>query len=166
MTKFMLAASAALALVAGSAQAADDIRSLAPGAAPAPATLAGLKGLIGAWEGPAGSAAFTMTPDNQVVGHLEISGGGGVARIEEIWLFRPDGNSILLNQKHFAPDLTPREALDVWAHRKLVAVDATGVYLENLTWLTQGDTLTLLVRPPAANGAPPTVLRSVMKRVK
>ena len=167
MTKFLLAAAAALALVAGSAHAADDIRALAPGQAPAAATLADLKGIIGAWQGPSGSAAFTMTPDNQVIGHLEISNGNGVARIEEIWLFRAEGASIVLSQKHFGPDMVAREPVEVWAHRKLVAVDSKGVYLENLTWVTDGDTLTLLVKPPAANGAPPPpMIRSVMKRVK
>ena len=53
----------------------------------------------------------------------------------------------------------------MWSHRKLVAVDPGHIYLENLTWITDGDTLTLALFPPgAAPGAP--ISRYVMKRVK
>ena len=79
----------------------------------------------------------------------------------EIWIFRPDGSTVTLSQKHFGPDLAAREDKEVWAHRKLLGVDPQHIYLENLTWVTQGDALTLLVR--LNNG---TISSTPMKRVK
>ena len=61
--------------------------------------------------------------------------------------------------------MEPREEKDVWAHRKLVAVDPGHIYLENLTWITDGDTLGLSLYPPGSPAGAP-ITRYVMKRVK
>ncbi len=164
MIKLAAAVLAAVAALAGPA-CAQDIRTLAPGAAPAPATLADMKNLLGDWAGPMAAAGFSMTPDGQIVGHLEVS-NGATPRVEEIWIFRPEGGSVLVRQKHFGPDLVPREDKDTWSQRRLVAFDPGHIYLENLTWVTQGDTLTLSVRLPGPNGGPPVVSTNVLKRVK
>jgi hypothetical protein len=166
MFKFAPVAVAALLMAAGSVHA-QDVRGMQPAdAAPVPATLADLKGLIGAWQAPTGSAGFSMAADGQIVGHLEL-GDGTKPRVEELWIIRPDGASIQVSQKHFTPTLEAREDKETWAHRKLVAINPGGVYLENLTWLTQGDTLTLQVRlgiQPDGTGG--TVSTTVMHRVK
>lgn len=155
MVKFAPAVLVALTLAAGAAKA-QEVRDLSGGASPAPATLADLKGLLGNWYGPTGAAGFTMTSDNQIIGHLEL-GDGKAAHVEELWIFRPDGGSVLLSQKHFGADLSEHEGNGVWSHRKLVAVDPGHIYLEDLTWITHGDALTLLVRStPRGGGAPKT----------
>ncbi len=165
MTKLNLAAVAALAAFAfASGAMAQEVRTLAPGAEPAKATLADLKNISGNYAGPTAVAAFTMTTDGQIVGHLEI-GDGKAPRVEELWIFRPDGGSILVSQKHFGPALEPREDKDVWSHRKLIAVDPGHIYLEELTWVTDGDTLGLILhRPGDPAGAP--LVRYSLKRVK
>lgn len=164
MFKFAPATLIALALATGQAKA-QEVRDLAPGASPAVATLADFKGLSGNWFGPTGAAGFTFTSDNQIVGHLEL-GDGKAAHVEELWIFRPDGASVLLSQKHFGADLSEHEGNGVWSHRKLVAVDPGHIYLEDLTWITQGDTLTLLVRSTPRGGGPPRTATVVMQRVK
>ncbi|HUO21633.1 MAG TPA: DUF6265 family protein [Caulobacteraceae bacterium] len=166
MIKFAAVAGAAGLLLAGSARAQDVRPALSPpGAAPASASLADLKGLIGAWQGTTGSAGFSLTADGLIVGHLEL-GDGTKPRVEEIWIIRPVGHSVEVNVKHFDASLVAREDKETWSHRKLVAIDAGGIYLENLTWLTQGDTLTLMVRLMGQNGAPPFISTVVMQRVK
>ena len=143
MNQLTLAALAAMTTLAlAGAANAQEVRALASGAEPAKASLADLKNISGNWAGPQSVAAFTVSPNGEIVGHLEI-GSGSAPRVEELWIFRPDNGSILVSQKHFGPALEPREDKDTWAHRKLVAVDPGHIYLENLTWITDGDTLTL-----------------------
>ena len=164
MSKFAPAALVALTLAAGSAKA-QEVRDLSGGATPAPATLADFKGLLGNWYGPTGAAGFTLTSDNQIVGHLEL-GDGKAAHVEELWIFRPDGASVLLSQKHFGADFSEHEGNGVWSHRKLVAIDPGHIYLEDLTWITHGDTLTLLVRSTPRGGGAPRTATVDMQRVK
>ena len=165
MTKLNLAAVAAMAAFAlASGAKAQEVRTLAPGAEPAKAVIADLKNISGNYAGPMSVAAFTVSPNGEIVGHLEI-GNGTAPRVEELWIFRPDNGSILVSQKHYGPALEPREEKDVWAHRKLVAVDPGHIYLESLTWITDGDTLTLSLFPPGAPAGAP-ISRYVMKRVK
>jgi hypothetical protein len=164
MIKFAPAALIALALMTGWAQA-QEVRDLGPGASAAPATLADFKGLLGNWVGTTAAAGFTATPDNQIVGHLALS-SGGVAKLEEMWIFRPDGASVLLSQKHFGADLSEKEDKGVWSHRKLVAIDPGHIYLEGLTWVTDGDTLSLVLATPARNGAPAGSVTTKLQRVK
>jgi hypothetical protein len=121
--------------------------------------------LLGNWAGPTAAAGFTATPDNQIVGHLELS-SGTAPRLEEMWIFRPDGGSVLLSQKHFGADLSEHEDKDTWSHRKLVAIDPGHIYLENLTWVTKGDTLTLLVRSVPRGGGAPVTMKAELHRVK
>lgn len=156
---------ASLALAFAGSALAQDIRSLAPGAAPGAGTLADLKGLVGNWAGKDAAAGFSAPAGGEIVGHLLLLGDTG-PRVQEMWIFRPDGNSVTVHQKHYDPALHDREDKDKWGERKLVAVDAGHVFLENLTWETKGDTLDLHVRLPGANGAAPTMLNYAMKRVK
>jgi hypothetical protein len=167
MNKIILGAVAALSLLGLSAAQAQEVRSLAPGAAAGAATLDAFKGLIGNWKGPLAAASFSEPLNGQIVGHLVIS-SGSEPRVEELWIIRPEGNSVLVRQKHFTPDLKGREDRDEWAQRRLIAFDAGHIYLENLTWLTQGDTLGVMTKPPAAQpGAPPAAgLNLTMQRVR
>jgi hypothetical protein len=159
MRAFAMAAGAALALTGPAGAQTADVRPLSPDATPAKASLADLKGLIGNWSGPMGAAGFSMTNDGVILGHLEL-GDGTKPRVMEIWILKPDGGTVVVSQKHFGPDLVAREDKETWAHRKLLGVDPQHIYLENLTWVTQGDDLTLLVR--LATG----VSTTPMKRVK
>ena len=150
--------------LAGGAQA-QDVRSLGPGAAPASATLEDLRGLFGDWAGKDAAAGFSAPAVGEVVGHLLLYTDKG-PRVQEMWVFRPEGNSIVLRQKHYDPALADREEKDKWGERKLVAIDPGHVFLENLTWVTRGDSLDLYVRIAGQNGAPPTFLTYNLKRVK
>jgi hypothetical protein len=166
MNKIIFGAVTALALGFGAAHA-QEVRSLAAGAAPGAATLDAFKGLIGNWKGPLAAASFSEPMNGQIVGHLVIS-DGAQPRVEELWIIRPEGNSVLIRQKHFTPDLKGREDRDVWAERRLIAFDAGHIYLENLTWLPQGDTLRVMTKPPAPQpgAAPAAGLDLTMQRVR
>ncbi|HVY35267.1 MAG TPA: DUF6265 family protein [Caulobacteraceae bacterium] len=164
MIKFAPAALAAFVLMSGSARA-QEVRDLAPGSQPAPATLADLKGLLGNWVGDTAAAGFTATPDHQVVGHLVLS-SGGAPRLDEMWVFRADGASVLLSQKHFGADLSEKEDKGVWSHRKLVAIDPGHIYLEGLTWVTDGDNLSMILGTPPRDGAPAHSVTVKLHRVQ
>ncbi|HTI67963.1 MAG TPA: DUF6265 family protein [Caulobacteraceae bacterium] len=156
---------AGLVLACTGAAAAQDIRSLAQGATPAPSTLADLKGMLGDWTAKDGAAGFSAPAGGEVVGHLLLLNGTAV-RVQELWLMRAEGGSVLLRQKHYTPELKDREDKDVWGERKLIAHDAGHLYFENLTFVTKGDAMDMLVRIPGANGAAPTMLTFNFTRVK
>jgi Domain of unknown function (DUF6265) len=149
-----------------SAAADMDIRALAPEATPATATLNDFKGLVGQWAGPAGVAGFSAPSGGQMVGHLLLLNADKTPRVEEIWILRPEGASVLVRQKHYTPDLKDREDKDQWAERRLVAIDPGHVYLNNLTWVTKGSSLDLMVQIPGQNGAAPTRLSFSFERAK
>ncbi|HTK36514.1 MAG TPA: DUF6265 family protein [Caulobacteraceae bacterium] len=181
MNKIPAMAAAAWALAGVGLAQAQAVRSLEAGAAPAPATLDDFKGLVGNWEGPFAVAAFSPARNGQIVGHLFIS-NGPTPRMQEIWIVRPEGASVLTRQKHFTPDLKDREGQDQWTERRVVAIDPGHIYLENVTWVITPDSLTFMTRPagqagdapapPAATAsadelpAGPASLNLTMKRVK
>jgi len=160
----LVAALGSMALVASGAEV--DIRTLAPTATPAAATLKDFQGLLGDWAGPMGAAGFSAPADKQIVGHLLLLNADQTARVEEIWIFRPEGNSVLVRQKHYNPDLKDREEKDMWGERRLAGIDAGHIYLNNLTWVTGGNTLDLYVLIPGQNGAAPQRIVFNFKRVK
>ncbi|HTI67196.1 MAG TPA: DUF6265 family protein [Caulobacteraceae bacterium] len=156
MTRIALVAAAAWVAIGLGAAQAQAVRSLAPGASPAPATLDDFKGLVGNWEGPFAAAAFSPAKNGQIVGHLFIS-NGPTPRMQEIWIVRPEGASVLTRQKHFTPDLKDREGKDQWTERRVVAVDPGHIYLDNVTWVVTRDSLTFMTKPAgqAADAPPP-----------
>jgi hypothetical protein len=178
MNKILIAAIATLMVNGLGVAQAQEVRSLAPGTQPAAATLDDFKGLIGNWEGPFVEAAFSPAKNGQIVGHVFIS-NGPTPRMQELWIVRAEGASVITRQKHFTPDLKDREDKDQWTERRVVAVDAHHIYLENVTWIINGDSLVFMTRP--ANGGPavsagatgtgelpqgPVALNLTMKRVK
>jgi hypothetical protein len=165
VNKMMLTVAAVIGLTVSGAARAQDIRTLADGAAPAAATLADLKPLAGDWAGPGGSAGFSAPVAGEVVGHLVLYNDAG-PRVQEIWILRPDGASVLARQKHYGADLSAREDKDQWGERRLVARDAKHLYFNNLTFTTGRDKLGLQVRIPGQNGAAPTMLNYTFARVK
>jgi hypothetical protein len=147
--------------------AAQQVRTHSSQYAPgAPATLDDLKGMLGNWSTRNAAAAFSAPAAGEVVGHLLLVADTGQPRVQEMWVLRPEGGSVVLRQKHYAPDLKDREDKDKWGERKLVARDAGHLYFDNLTLVTKGDAMDLLVRLPGANGAPPTLLTYNLLRVK
>jgi hypothetical protein len=171
MTRYLtMAALAAATLVLGSAAWAQtapaEVRSLAAGAAPAPARLDDLKPMIGDWQGDGASAAFSPPANGQVIGHLALYAAAG-PQVNELWILRPQGDSVLLRQKHYLADLAAREDKEQWGERKLAAVDAGGVYFNNLSFIRRSaDRLDLVLRMGGANGAAPTVLTYALHRVR
>lgn len=157
----------ALGSWSGAARGAEpQVRTLASGVAAAPAALADFKGLIGDWVGPLGAAGFSAPLGGQIVGHLVLLNDDKTPRIEELWVIRQQGAQVVVRQKHYTPDLMDREGTNQWAERRVVAIDPGHIYLENLTWVTGGDTLRLLVQAPARNGAPAMRLAFSFSRVR
>jgi hypothetical protein len=163
----MFALAAGLALAWCGPAAAQEFRDLAPGAtAGAPATLADLKGMLGGWVGKDAIAGFSAPFGGEVVGHLVLLGPTGTPRVLEFWVLRPEGGSVLLSEKLYTPTLKDREEKDKWQERRLVAHDAGHLYFENMTMVTNGDAMDVLVRQPGANGAAPNVIPMHLTRVK
>ncbi len=153
-------------MVAVASAAEPEIRTLAPQASAAPATLADFKGLVGNWIGPLGAAGFSAPLAGQIVGHLLLLGDDKTTRVQEMWLIRQEGAQVVVHQKHYTPDLKDREGPNQWGERRVVAIDSHHIYLENLTWVTDRDNLRLLVQIPGRNGAPAARLAFSFKRVK
>lgn len=157
----------ALGLMAGAALAAEvEVKTLASDAPAATATLADFAGLVGNWGGPLGAAGFSAPLGGQMVGHLVLLNPDKSTRVEELWIIRAEGAHVLVRQKHYNPALKAREDNDQWAERQVVAVDPDHIYLNNLTWVTGGHTLRLLVRIPASKTAAEQRLDFSFKRVK
>ena len=161
-----LAASLALSAF-GAAQS--QTRSLAADVAPAKVSIDQFKGLAGDWAGPQGDAGFSGPVGGEIVGHLLVTDGKtpAGARLEELWVFRQEGDSVVMHQKLFTADLKGRQEKDDWEARKTVAIDQGHIYLDNMTVTPGADTLQLTVRTGGGqNGAPATYFTMDFKRVK
>lgn len=151
-------------LLMSAAACAQEIKTLAADARAASATLEQFTGLIGDWVGPLGVASFSAPRGDKMVGHLSLFNEDQSPRVDELWIIRPEGDSVLLRQKHYTPALKDREQHDEWAERRLVGIDTGHIYLHNLTLVTAGDSLQVLVQIPAREGAPATRLVFAFKR--
>jgi hypothetical protein len=156
-----LAACAAFAVVGPAAAQTVDTRTLAPGAAPATAGVDVLKGIVGEWTKATGAAGFSAPVAGEIVGHLIDTDDKGAPRVQELWIFKSEGGSVVLRQKIFGGDLSEREDKDKFETRKLVAVQGGKFYFENMTIIPKGDSLEFQLSRGAA--AP---LDDVFKRAK
>ena len=122
-----------------------------------PATVADVGWLVGAWHGtglggltdevwlpPAGGAMpglFRLTEDGQPVFY-------------EAWALREEGGSLVLDLKHFDPDMTGWEAQDGRVRFPLVRLEPETAYFEGLTYHRAApDTLRVWVALRGADGA-------------
>jgi hypothetical protein len=144
----------ACALAAGDPQ---EVRSLAAGAAPAAATIDDMKPLLGDWVTDGAAAAFSPAIAGQIVGHLTLS-MGDKPFVEELWIIRPEGSSVLLRQKHFGADLLPLQEPPRWLERKLVAKGPHELFFEDLTFSNRAQQLVMKVKIPGGPGKEPQVV--------
>ena len=163
MSRLTLAITTALTLAASGPVRAQVIRTLAAGAAPAAAPIGVLSGIIGRWVAPEGESDFSAPIGGQIVGHVALTDDKGAPRVEELWIFRPEGGTLKLRQKIFEGDLTERLEKDKFLERRLIAVEGGRIYFENMTITPKGDTLeTVVHRAPPLND----IVRLTYKRAK
>ena len=137
---------AALGLGAAHAQ---DTRTLAAGAAPAQAGIEALKGMIGNWTTATGAAGWSSPVAGEIVGHVVLTDDKGAPRVQELWIFKSEGGSLVLRQKLFdGPALAEREDKDKFEVRRLVAIEGGKLYFENMTLAPKGDAIELWVNRP------------------
>jgi hypothetical protein len=150
MNQSTMAIATALVLLAAAPAHAQEIRTLAPGAQPASAGIEALKGITGRWIAKEGETSFSAPVAGEIVGHVALTDAKGAPRVEELWIFRPEGGTIRLRQKIFEGDLTERQDKDKFLERRLVAVEGGKIYFENMTITPKGDTLETVVHraPP------------------
>ena len=153
VTAIGLLASACV-LAAGDPQ---EVRSLASGAAPAAATIDDMRPLLGDWVADGAAAAFSPAIAGQIVGHLTLA-MGSQPFVEELWIIRTEGASVLLRQKHFGADLMPLQEPPRWLERKLVAKGPGELFFEDLTFIKRESQLVMKVKIPGGPGKPPQVV--------
>lgn len=90
--------------------AAQNVRSAAPGAPPAAASIEDLAWLAGSWRGQALGGEVTETYSaplgGRITGHFVAGDGKGGVTFTEIVDYVPVGRSIAYRVRHFAPDMT------------------------------------------------------------
>jgi Domain of unknown function (DUF6265) len=130
-----------LVLVWSSAVAAQNTRSLAPGAKSPAAGIADLSWLVGHWqgEGIGGQSFETISPPvaGQMAGHFQQVKDGKLS-FYEIYQFVPRGNSLVLRLKHFNADLSGWEEKGEAVEFPLVAIEDGAAYFDGLTMRRAG----------------------------
>lgn len=121
---------------------AQNVRSLAPGAASPAATVEDIAWLAGHWEGEGlGGRSFeTISPPvaGQMSGHFQQVKDGKLS-FYEIYHFVPKGGSLLMRIKHFNADLTGWEEKGESVEFPLVALTRDAVYFDGLTMRRDGE---------------------------
>lgn len=132
--------------------AAQETRSLAPGAASPPATIDRLSWLAGSWTGEAMGDRVTETYSaplgGRITGHFAAGDGKGGISFTELVDYVPVGGSIAYRVRHFAPDMKGWEDKDgkpvVFP---LVAIEGERWYFDGMTIDRTGpDAFTMWVR--------------------
>ncbi len=141
----------ALMLVA-SPVAAQETRSLAPGAQSPPASVKQLAWLAGSWTGEAMGDRVTETYSaplgGRITGHFVAGDGKGGVEFAELVDYVPIGPSVAYRVRHFAPDMAG------WEDKTgkpvvfpLVAVEGDKWFFDGMTLDRTGpDALTMWVR--------------------
>ncbi len=147
--KRLAAAALTATLLASGAAHAQDTRTLAAGAASPPASIDILKGMIGNWTTQTGAAGWSAPVGGEIVGHVILTDDKGAPRVQELWIFKAEGGSIVLHQKLFdGPGQAEREDKDKFEVRRLVAIEGGKLYFENMTLEPKGDVIDLAVNRP------------------
>ncbi|PAX07577.1 DUF6265 family protein [Sphingomonas lenta] len=140
-------------LLAAAPVAAQETRSLAPGAPSPPATIDQLAWLEGAWTGDGLGApateVYSAPQAGQIAGHFVQTDPKGGVMFYELLQIAPRGRSLVYRLRHFNADLTgwedakPKKAVEF----PLVAIDGDAAYFDGLTLKRTGpDAMTATVR--------------------
>ncbi len=125
-----------IALMLSSAALAAETRSLAPGAAPVPASIADFAWMTGNWEGEGlgGQVRESYSPPagGQMPGHFRMLKDGEVGFYELVALAQV-GNSVVYRVKHFNADLTGWEEKAQVVRFPLVAAEKDTWFFDGLT---------------------------------
>lgn len=121
-----------------------EVEVLPPGSPPVSVRLTDLQLLVGMWSGPAGVAGFSVTGDNQLVGHVVLTDDTGAPRLIEPWIFRAEPGGVRLLYKLFTADLKGLQEKDVWAHRWVVGRSENYLQLESMTLAISETTLDII----------------------
>lgn len=150
---------ALVALLLATPAAAQETRSLAPGAASPPATLDQLAWLAGTWrgEGIAGPATevYSSPEAGQIAGHFTQHGKDGGVFFYELMQIVPRDGSLVYRLRHFNADLTGWED----ASRKavefpLVAIEGDRFHFDGMTLIRDGaDAMTAWVKIRERDGS-------------
>ncbi|WP_084397448.1 DUF6265 family protein [Henriciella aquimarina] len=115
-----------------------EIKSLAPGTAPAAATIEDLAWLEGRWTGGGlggvSEEIMSAPSGGQIMGMFRQSKADGTLQFYEFYHFAEEDGSVILRIKHFHPDLTGWEEKDEREAFPLVALGETAAYFDGLTF--------------------------------
>jgi hypothetical protein len=134
----------ALLLIAAVAHAAEapQTRQLAAGAKSPPATIADIAWLQGHWVGQAlggDTEEMWMPPQHGVMLGMYRLIKNGKPVFYELLTFSEEGGSLMLNLKHFEPNLTSWEEKAQSRKFALVAKEPGKLYFEGMTFIRNGD---------------------------
>lgn len=120
-----------------------DVRALQDEETSPPATIEALSWMQGYWvgEGFGGEAVEQFSPaaGGQMMGTFRQMNADGSPNFYEFYLIMEKAGSLVLNIKHFNPDMTGWEEKDEFVAFPLVAVEERAVYFDGLTFAMVGD---------------------------
>ena len=128
----------ALALMCGSAAAAQETRTAAKDQPPAPATLADISWVIGQWSGegiggaPAHESWLPPIGTTMVGTFVQEDGESGIQFTEHMYLMEEEG-SLVMRLKHFNADMTGWEEKDGMVTFRLIEIEHCKAYFRSLT---------------------------------
>lgn len=140
----------AILLLIATPVAAQQTRSLAPGAASPSATIDRLGWLAGRWhgEGLGGTVTEVYSPPaaGQMSGHFEMIADGKLLFYEIMQIVERDG-SLAYRLKHFNADLSGWEEKDEAVEFRLVAIEGDAFHFDGMSFYrTAPDAMTVWVR--------------------
>jgi hypothetical protein len=146
-------------LVSSSGLSAQETRGAQPGEASPPARVAQMDWLVGHWhgtgiDGHAATESWLPATGNTMVGtFVQADAGGEILFTEHMYLREEDG-SLVLQLKHFNPDLTGWEAQGDSVSFPLLALEPCRAQFAGLTIRCDGpDALVIAVRVSEAEGS-------------
>ena len=132
---------AAAALFAPAAFAQPQVRTLEPGQASPPASIAAVAWLEGRWQGEGlggrTEETYAGPSGGQMIGHFRLERDGRPV-FYEFMQVREHQGSLVYRLKHFNADGTPWEEKDRWVEFPLVAVEADTAYFSGMTFRRVG----------------------------
>jgi hypothetical protein len=103
-----------------------------------------LRPLAGAWSARDAFAGFSVVTNDQMIGHLVLLDDTGNLRLNELWIFKQEGDHVRLHYKLFDGALNALQDKDQWRYRYVVGAGSSHINLENITLIFRDEEFYLI----------------------